>query len=102
MRCASCVKKMPLREVQRPAARLRSPVILGVLTSLALFFWLSDLGPALVIGCLFLTMYSIARNRVLLAAAGLAVIIIGIRRRIFDRLPAHRYAARTDVEIAVG
>ena len=53
------------------------PVILGVLTSLALFFWLSDLGPALVIGCLFLTMYSIARNRVLLATAGLAVIILG-------------------------
>jgi cell division protein FtsW (lipid II flippase) len=53
------------------------PVIFGVLTSLILFFLLSDLGPALVIGCLFLTMYSIARNRVLLAAAGLLVIILG-------------------------
>ena len=41
-----------------------------------LFFWLSDLGPALVIGCLFLTMYSIARKRVLLSLAGLAVIIL--------------------------
>ena len=48
------------------------PVAIGVAVSVALFFWLSDLGPALVIGCLFLTMYSIARNRVLLAAAGLA------------------------------
>jgi cell division protein FtsW (lipid II flippase) len=53
------------------------PVIFGVAASLFLFFLLSDLGPALIIGCLFLTMYSIARNRVLLAAAGLATIILG-------------------------
>ncbi len=52
------------------------PVAAGVAVSIALFFWLSDLGPALVIGCLFLTMYSIARNRVLLATAGLAVIVL--------------------------
>ncbi len=51
------------------------PVMVAVLISIALFFWLSDLGPALVIGCLFLTMYSIARNRVLLACAGLAAIV---------------------------
>ncbi len=52
------------------------PVAVGVAVSIFFFFWLSDLGPALVIGCLFLTMYSIARNRVLLAAAGLAVIVL--------------------------
>jgi cell division protein FtsI/penicillin-binding protein 2/cell division protein FtsW (lipid II flippase) len=52
------------------------PVAVGVGISIVLFFWLGDLGPALVIGCLFLTMYSIARNRVLLSAAGLAVIIL--------------------------
>ena len=52
------------------------PVAAGVAVSIALFFWLSDLGPALVIGCLFLTMYSISRNSVVLAAAGLAVIIL--------------------------
>jgi cell division protein FtsW (lipid II flippase) len=52
------------------------PVAAGVAVSIALFFWLSDLGPALVIGCLFLTLYSIARNRVLLAIAGLSVIIL--------------------------
>ena len=54
-----------------------APVAVGVAVSILLFFWLSDLGPALVIGCLFLTMYGIARNRVLLAAAGLAVIVSG-------------------------
>ncbi len=53
------------------------PVALGVAASLLLFFWLSDLGPALVIGCVFLTMYAIARNRALLACAGLAVIVLG-------------------------
>ncbi|MBV9225194.1 MAG: FtsW/RodA/SpoVE family cell cycle protein, partial [Acidobacteriaceae bacterium] len=52
------------------------PVAAGVAVSIFFFFWLSDLGPALVIGCLFLTMYSIARNRVLLAAAGLSIIIL--------------------------
>jgi cell division protein FtsI/penicillin-binding protein 2/cell division protein FtsW (lipid II flippase) len=53
------------------------PVLAGVLVSLALFFWLSDLGPALIIGCLFLTMYAIARNKALLAAAGLGLIVLG-------------------------
>ncbi|MFL6350286.1 MAG: FtsW/RodA/SpoVE family cell cycle protein [Bryobacteraceae bacterium] len=52
------------------------PVAVGVGISIVLFFWLGDLGPALVIGCLFLTMYSIARKRVLLSAAGLAAIIL--------------------------
>ncbi len=52
------------------------PVVVGVGISIALFFWLSDLGPALVIGCLFLTMYSLARNRILLSAAGLTLIIM--------------------------
>ncbi|MDQ6700202.1 MAG: FtsW/RodA/SpoVE family cell cycle protein, partial [Acidobacteriota bacterium] len=53
------------------------PVAAGVALSLALFFWLSDLGPALVIGSLFLALYSIARNRAGLAAAGLVVLIAG-------------------------
>ncbi len=53
------------------------PVAAGVAASLLLFLWLNDLGPALVIGCLFLTLYSVARNRVLLAAAGFSVIISG-------------------------
>ncbi|MBV9303168.1 MAG: FtsW/RodA/SpoVE family cell cycle protein [Acidobacteriaceae bacterium] len=52
------------------------PVAAGVLASIALFFWLSDLGPALVIGCLFLSMYSIARKRILLSFAGLAAIVL--------------------------
>ncbi len=53
------------------------PVLAGVVVSLALFFWLSDLGPALIIGCLFLTLYAVARNKVMLATAGLVLIILG-------------------------
>ena len=52
------------------------PVVIGVAVSIVLFFWLGDLGPALVLGCLFLTMYALARNRALLAIAGLLVIIL--------------------------
>jgi cell division protein FtsW (lipid II flippase) len=52
------------------------PVATGVAVSIALFFWLGDLGPALVLGCLFLTLYALARNRVLLAATGLSAIIV--------------------------
>ena len=71
-----------LRELKQgalPMPRLEYllPVGVGVAFSLALFFWLSDLGPALIVGCLFLTLYSIARNRVGLASLGLAVIIAG-------------------------
>ena len=53
------------------------PVVAGVAVSLVLFFWLKDLGPALVIGCLFLILYSVARKRALLAAAGLLAIVLG-------------------------
>lgn len=53
------------------------PAVFGVAAALILFFWLSDLGPALVIGCLFLILYAVARNRAGLAAAGLAVIVLG-------------------------
>jgi cell division protein FtsI/penicillin-binding protein 2/cell division protein FtsW (lipid II flippase) len=52
------------------------PLAAGVGLSVALFFWLKDLGPALVIGALFLTLYTIARNRAGLALGGLAIIIL--------------------------
>lgn len=73
-----------LRQLRQRAGRFNIPrvdyvipVAIGVAVSLAIFFWLRDLGPALVIGCLFLTLYSIARRKAGLALAGLAVIILG-------------------------
>lgn len=53
------------------------PVFAGVATSLVLFFALRDMGPALVIGCLFLALYSIARNSFRLAFFGLMMIFGG-------------------------
>ncbi|HUQ93792.1 MAG TPA: FtsW/RodA/SpoVE family cell cycle protein [Bryobacteraceae bacterium] len=53
------------------------PVFAGVVVSLALFFALHDMGPALVIGCLFLGLYSIARNSFRLAGFGLTLILFG-------------------------
>ncbi len=40
------------------------PVMTGVAVALLLFFVLKDLGPALVIGFLFLSMFAVARGRV--------------------------------------
>lgn len=52
------------------------PVVAAVALAIALFFWLGDLGPALVLVSVFLTMYSIARNRILLAGVGLAAVVL--------------------------
>jgi cell division protein FtsW (lipid II flippase) len=72
------------------------PVVLGVAVSIVLFFWLSDLGPALVIGCLFLTLYAIARNRAALAATGLVVIVMAFVFGYFTGVP-HAVRERVDM-----
>jgi len=72
------------------------PLILAVLVSIALFFWLSDLGPALVIGCLFLTLYSIARKHVVLAGAGLLAIVLAFVIGYAIGYP-HAVTARVDM-----
>lgn len=51
------------------------PVAAGTAAALLLFFFLKDLGPALVIGCLFLILYAIARRRIFAALSGFAVIV---------------------------
>ncbi len=72
------------------------PVAIGVAFSILLFFWLSDLGPALVVGCLFLTLYSIARNRAALAAAGLTVIVLAFAGGYLSGVP-HTVRERVDM-----
>jgi cell division protein FtsW (lipid II flippase) len=51
------------------------PVLIGVAVALFMFFLLKDLGPALVVGVLFLAMYSVARNRVGAAVVGLCAVV---------------------------
>ncbi len=54
------------------------PVFAGVAVSLCLFVALRDMGPALVVGVLFLGLYSVARNSFRLAAAGLLAVITAL------------------------
>lgn len=59
----------------RPAYVL--PVVLGVGASLVFFFLQKDLGPALVLCCVFLATYAVARQRIVLAAFGLLALAVG-------------------------
>ena len=65
------------RWIQVPRREYFLPVFAGVVVSLGFFFLQKDLGPALLIACLFLAMYAIARNRSLFALGGFAVILAG-------------------------
>jgi cell division protein FtsW (lipid II flippase) len=63
--------------VEVPRLEYLLPVLAGVAASLGFFYLQKDLGPALLIACLFLTMYAVARDRYLFATAGLALILAG-------------------------
>ena len=53
------------------------PVIIGVTLALVLFFLQKDLGPALVFGCLFLSLYGVARKQFALVAVGVLLMLGG-------------------------
>jgi cell division protein FtsW (lipid II flippase) len=65
------------RWVEVPRLEYLLPVVGGVVVSLAFFFLQKDLGPALLIACLFLAMYAVARDRYLFAFMGMVVILCG-------------------------
>ena len=54
------------------------PVMLAVTCALVLFFVLKDMGPALVMGFVFLTMFAVARGRAGLALFGVAALVGGV------------------------
>src|SRR5262245_14561076 len=54
-----------------------APVLAGVAASLVFFFLQKDLGPALFITCVFLVVYTVARNRVGMAGIGVALLVLG-------------------------
>ncbi len=66
-----------VRWIHIPRIDYLLPVLSGVAISLVFFFLQKDLGPALFITCVFLVVYTVARNRAGLALAGLAVLILG-------------------------
>jgi hypothetical protein len=53
------------------------PLVAGVGLALVLFFLQKDLGPALFLCCVFLATYVVARGRVGMAVAGLALLVLG-------------------------
>ncbi len=67
-----------LRWLNLPRLSQALPVMLGTAIPLAMFFVLKDLGPALITGFLFLSMYAIARDRAGLALLGVAILIGGV------------------------
>jgi cell division protein FtsW (lipid II flippase) len=75
------------RWVEVPRLEYLLPVLGGVVVSLAFFFLQKDLGPALLIACLFLGMYAVARDRYLFAFIGLIVILCGFASGYFLGFP---------------
>ncbi len=67
-----------LRWLELPRVSHALPVMCGVACALVLFFVLKDMGPALVVGFLFLTVFAVARGRAGLALLGLAILISGV------------------------
>jgi cell division protein FtsW (lipid II flippase)/cell division protein FtsI/penicillin-binding protein 2 len=53
------------------------PVVVGIGLVLVFFFLQKDLGPALILSCVFLSLYGVARKRVMLVAAGLLLLVAG-------------------------
>ncbi|MBC7926523.1 MAG: FtsW/RodA/SpoVE family cell cycle protein [Bryobacteraceae bacterium] len=82
------------RHVDLPRLEYALPVLLAVGLTLVFFFVQKDLGPALVISCVFLSLYSVARGRALLATCGLILLGLGflvgyllhIPRTVSDRV----------------
>ena len=75
------------RWVEVPRLEYLLPVVGGVMVSLAFFFLQKDLGPALLIACLFLAMYAVARDRYLFAFMGLVLILCGFASGYFLGFP---------------
>lgn len=67
-----------LRWLELPRVSHALPVMCAVACALGLFFALKDMGPALVIGFLFLTLFAIARARAGLALLGVSILVAGV------------------------
>src|SRR6185436_15311152 len=63
--------------INLPRAEYFLPVLAGVGAALLLFFLQKDLGPALLLCCVFLSAYAVARGRFGMAASGLGLLVLG-------------------------
>jgi cell division protein FtsW (lipid II flippase) len=76
------------RWVNIPRADYALPVIGGVAAGLGLLFLQKDLGPALILGVLFLSLYAVARGRVGMPLGGLALLLLGFYASYRLQIPA--------------
>jgi cell division protein FtsI/penicillin-binding protein 2 len=67
-----------LHWLELPRLRHTLPVMVGVSCALAMFFVLKDMGPALVMGFVFLMLFAVARGRAGLAIIGVTTLIAGV------------------------
>jgi len=65
------------RRLDIPPLEYTVPVAACVALSLVFFFLQKDMGPALIFGCLFLTLYGLARGSAFVPAAGICVLVAG-------------------------
>ena len=77
----------PLRWLRLPRFAHTLPVMVGVGVALVMFFVLKDLGPALVAGFLFLTMFAVARGKWGLAFTGVVILVAGVAVGYHFRTP---------------
>jgi cell division protein FtsW (lipid II flippase) len=77
-----------LDRVRLPRWRDLQPVLASMALVLAFFFLQKDLGPALVLSCVFLGMYGVARGRVGLVVVGVVLLLGGFAAAYYTGMPA--------------
>ena len=85
-----------MRRLEIPRLDHTLPVMLGVSIALLLFFVLKDMGPALVMGFVFMTLFAVARGRAGLPLIGIAALIIGVMLGVHFGAP-HTVVERVDM-----
>jgi cell division protein FtsW (lipid II flippase)/cell division protein FtsI/penicillin-binding protein 2 len=77
-----------LRFVRVPRWRDVRPMIASMTLVLLFFFFQKDLGPALVLSCVFLGLFGVARGRAGIVAIGFAVLLAGFAMAYWTGVPA--------------
>lgn len=77
-----------LRYIRVPRWTDARPVLLSMSLVLAFFFLQKDLGPALVLSCVFLGLYGLARGKVAFVLVGLMILLAGFLAAYWIGIPA--------------
>lgn len=85
-----------IRSLRLPRIEHTLPVMLGVSVGLFLFFVLKDMGPALVMGFVFMIMFAVARNKAVLPLLGIAALVVGVMIGVHFGAP-HTVVERVDM-----